>query len=187
MRKYLNLSALAFSLNRRIVKYYTRRSAVSKVSSQLHPENYEAAAAQRFGQLGPLSRPFRAILCNPSRAPCTQAPTSREKGWKARVLRGSPIVSSLATINCQNVPHNSVRSFSIGSRAHRICLKLTRSIDSCGTKDGEERRTGPWGPLTPRWIIRDIYERIVAPDAAGVETPPRRAAPTLVPRLVGRG
>jgi len=120
-----------------------------------------------------------AILCNSSSRYSSRA---RETGWKARVLRGSPIVSSLATINCQNVPHNSVRaqrplSRSTRARPRRIYLSLTYSIDSRGEEEGRE---GPRGPNPSVNHLRYLRGNVaVGRDAADVLRECTRARSSL--------
>lgn len=59
--------------------------------------------------------------------------------------RAKPIASSLAAINCQNVPHNSARANRPLVALARLYLKLTRPIDSrweCAFS-GRDIFTGP--------------------------------------------
>jgi len=168
------------------IRIYLRHIAASKLSSQLHPENYEAAASG-LANSDPLL-PLGPILCNPSMlfllGLVHTHKRHREKGWKAKVLRGSPIVSSLATINCQNVPHNSVRSLDRFARPPYIFKANALNWFLRGERRRGEGKRGPGGPggaLNPS-VNHSRYLRAYTCARRGAE----RHRPTLVPRLVGR-
>lgn len=124
-------------------------NAASKMSSQLYGRIMKLR--RLADSFPPLCSLGIAILCNISTLPHTQA---EKRGERRKCFGAAPIVSSLATINCQNVPHNSVRA-----RARSLARAKPPYIFKANALNWFLPGQGNWalGVRTPRWIIRNTH------------------------------